>query len=251
MEDLTLILFSILICCLVFYLFFSSFNSYQSLKELKDARRVLIVTSHPDDEVMFFGPTILGLLRSGVTEVFLLCMSPGREPGPNRKYELYSSVSKLGLEASKIIVIRHSKLRDDPALRWREELVSDIISRHTATLHIDTIITFDRHGVSGHRNHVALYYAVACLAMEVRDVSVFCLSTVNLLRKYSSVVDVPMSFLLCPTVYLVGLRQWWQIQKAMMAHWSQYTWFRILYMMFSRYTLLNTLEPLSRNNNHT
>ena len=43
----------------------------------------------------------------------------------------------------------------------------------------------------------------------------------NLLRKYSSVVDVPMTFLVCPTVYLAGLAQWFQLQRAMMAHWSQ------------------------------
>jgi len=248
MEDLTLVLLTILICCLVFYLFFSSFNSYQSLKELKDAKRVLIVTSHPDDEVMFFGPTILGLLRHSRREVYLLCMSPGREPGHRRKHELYSSLSVLGVKPSHTLVLRHSKLRDDPGLRWREEVVSEVIARHTSSLAIDTIITFDRHGVSGHRNHVALYYAVACLAMEDRERAVFCLTSVNLLRKYSSVVDVPMSFLLCPTVYLVGIREWLKIQRAMLSHWSQYTWYRCLYMMFSRYTLINTLEPMSRNN---
>ena len=90
-----------------------------------------------------------------------------------------------------------------------------------ASLSIDTCVTFDRHGVSGHRNHISLYYALACLAMEDRERSVFCLTSVNLLRKYSSVVDVPMSFLVCPTVYLAGLAQWFQLQRAMMAHWSQ------------------------------
>lgn len=247
MEDLTLVLVAIFVCCLAFYLFFSSFQSYQSLKELKSARRVLFVISHPDDEVMFFGPTILGLLRGRPrTEVYLLCMSPGREPGHTRKKELHASCAILGIPASNVIVMRHTKLKDDPTVRWREELVSDIILRQVASLDIDTVVTFDRHGVSGHRNHVSLYYAMACLAMEDRERSVFCLTTVNLLRKYSSVVDVPMSFLVCPWVYMAGLGQWLQLQRAMMAHGSQYTWFRCLYMMFSRYTLINTLEPMTR-----
>ena len=55
-----------------------------------------------------------------------------------------------------------------PGLRWREELVSEIVLRHVAALSIDTVITFDRYGVSGHRNHIALYYAMGCLAMEVK-----------------------------------------------------------------------------------
>ena len=141
--------------------------------------------------------------------------------------------------------MRHTKLKDDPTVRWREELVSDIILRQVmvnslmgkciessgsivnrqsfqvASLSIDTCVTFDRHGVSGHRNHISLYYALACLAMEDRERSVFCLTSVNLLRKYSGVVDVPMTFLVCPTVYLAGLAQWFQLQRAMMAHWSQ------------------------------
>jgi hypothetical protein len=31
------------------------------------------------------------------------------------------------------------------ALRWREELVSEIVLRHVAALAIDTVLTFDRH----------------------------------------------------------------------------------------------------------
>ena len=41
------------------------------------------------------------------------------------------------------------------------------MSRHVDSLSIDTVVTFDRYGVSSHKNHIALYYAMACLAMEV------------------------------------------------------------------------------------
>ena len=60
---------------------------------------------------MFFGPTILGLLRCPYTMVYLLCLSPGREPGHTRKQELYTAVGRLGLQADRVIVIRHTKLR--------------------------------------------------------------------------------------------------------------------------------------------
>lgn len=40
------------------------------------AKRVLLVIAHPDDECMFFGPTIFRLCEQGA-EVYLLCLSNG------------------------------------------------------------------------------------------------------------------------------------------------------------------------------
>lgn len=40
-------------------------------------RQVLLVTAHPDDEAMFFAPTVLGLTRLG-HQVSLLCFSTGK-----------------------------------------------------------------------------------------------------------------------------------------------------------------------------
>jgi len=245
MEELTLLLISIFSSCFAFYIVISHIYSRPSQRQFNKSTRALIVTSHPDDEVMFFGPTILGLLEAGC-EVFLLVFSPGREPGHRRKHELYSSCEVLGIPSSNIILVRHSKLKDDPHVRWREELVSNIISRHVSSLVIDTVITFDRRGVSGHKNHIALFYGVACMSLDNDTCHVYSLATVNMMRKYSSVLDVPMSFLLCPTVFVTSLAQWWTIQRAMTCHYSQYTWFRKLYMVFSRYTLINTLELTSK-----
>lgn len=39
-------------------------------------KRVLIVTSHPDDECMFFGPVILSIQKT-VSKIYLLCLSQG------------------------------------------------------------------------------------------------------------------------------------------------------------------------------
>lgn len=40
--------------------------------------RTLLVTAHPDDEAMFFAPTVLGLVRMQ-HQVSLLCFSAGRK----------------------------------------------------------------------------------------------------------------------------------------------------------------------------
>lgn len=39
--------------------------------------RLLLVTAHPDDEVMFFGPLVYWLTRSKASEIYLLCLSMG------------------------------------------------------------------------------------------------------------------------------------------------------------------------------
>lgn len=41
------------------------------------SRRVIFITAHPDDECMFFAPTILSFTSSGQNDVFLLCLSTG------------------------------------------------------------------------------------------------------------------------------------------------------------------------------
>ena len=47
---------------------------------LANWRRVLLVISHPDDESMFFGPTIQALRRAGA-RTHILCLSNGDADG--------------------------------------------------------------------------------------------------------------------------------------------------------------------------
>jgi N-acetylglucosaminylphosphatidylinositol deacetylase len=70
------------------FLFLSVFSllsillyAYHSLAYLQHSppqlgRHVLILTAHPDDECMFFGPTITSLVRAK-TRVHVLCLSTG------------------------------------------------------------------------------------------------------------------------------------------------------------------------------
>lgn len=46
-------------------------------------KRVMIITAHPDDEVMFFGPTIMRLRET--CDIYLLCLSYGEQPSSNYK----------------------------------------------------------------------------------------------------------------------------------------------------------------------
>jgi N-acetylglucosaminylphosphatidylinositol deacetylase len=69
----------------------------------RQPRSVLIVTAHPDDEVMFFAPTILALVGLGV-QVHALCLSIGDadNQGKIRRQELSDSYALLGVPAGRV-----------------------------------------------------------------------------------------------------------------------------------------------------
>ncbi len=46
--------------------------------------------------------------------------------------------------------------------------MSEIVLREVDANDVDVVITFDRGGVSGHKNHTSIYNALAILVMEKR-----------------------------------------------------------------------------------
>jgi len=60
-----------------------SSTEFDSFLEPSSPRTALILTAHPDDEAMFFSPTILSLVASG-WDVRALCMSLGGFSCQNR-----------------------------------------------------------------------------------------------------------------------------------------------------------------------
>jgi N-acetylglucosaminylphosphatidylinositol deacetylase len=72
---------------------------------LQGGQRVLLLTAHPDDECLFFAPTLLSL-RAEV-ELYSLCLSVGDAEGlgRTRRVELQSSLDVLGIEEDKRWVV--------------------------------------------------------------------------------------------------------------------------------------------------
>lgn len=63
-------------------------------------RRVCLLIAHPDDEAMFFSPTVLALTRPGAgNHVRILCLSTGDADGlgETRRRELVKSGAVLGV----------------------------------------------------------------------------------------------------------------------------------------------------------
>lgn len=111
----------------------------------------------------------------------------------------------LGIDASNITLFNCTLLPDNPKVEWKAELLSDIIKVHAESLDIDLLITFDRDGVSHHRNHQALYFATASLYLTgalPAKCKVMVLSTVNVVRKYLSLFDILLSMLISSNWYV-------------------------------------------------
>jgi hypothetical protein len=71
-----------------------------------DGRSALILTAHPDDESMFFAPTILGLKNHG-WDVRGLCLSVGDAEGlgHERLDELKRGYEVLGVDKKNVAVV--------------------------------------------------------------------------------------------------------------------------------------------------
>lgn len=211
-------------------------------------RRVLLVISHPDDESMFFGPTIQALRRAGA-RTHILCLSNGDADGLGavREKELESARKLLGVDSSE--VVNDSKLKDGFKEVWPEETVAAYVEASVRRLDANVVLTFDERGVSGHPNHVAAYRGVRRWAADVRKTSAspspeaWALVTVNPLRKFLTFGDVFASFALESHV-LVAATSAMEVRRAMSLHRSQWVWYRKLFVVFSRYAYVNSLRRL-------
>ena len=66
--------------------------------------RVLLVTAHPDDECMFFAPTIRNILKqNGSLELLCLSTGDGAGKGRIRVEELHKSCRVLGISKVNIL----------------------------------------------------------------------------------------------------------------------------------------------------
>ncbi|SBS85241.1 N-acetylglucosaminylphosphatidylinositol deacetylase, putative [Plasmodium ovale curtisi] len=159
--------------------FFNYIEKYG--KEEKNAKNVSLVIAHPDDEVMFFLPTLnLLFRRKKKKEVFLLCLSNGNYYGQGiiRDKEIYDVWSYLGGEKKNCKVVDNPKIQDGWT-SWNEELLVNILKDHCSKHNIRkvllrrTVLTFDSYGISGHPNHRSVYKSARILS-RTQGITVAC-----------------------------------------------------------------------------
>lgn len=209
--------------------------------------------------------------------------------GEIRKKELLDSGRILGLRSpDDVFILDSPSFPDSMTTSWDSNAVATILasafSSRQSKIHslkgeslkdapiatIDVLLTFDSHGVSGHPNHVSLYYGARewlSSLMEGKSgwkcpVELYTLTSTSLWRKYSSVLDAPLTMLLgalgaaaengkeqikvkAPQ-RLLFVNDVWQLKCAQTAmvkgHKSQMRWFRWGWIALGRYMMVNDLK---------
>ena len=221
---------------------------YAPLPAQFPATRLLLLTAHPDDECLFFAPTLLSLANC---DVYSLTLSTGDANGLGhlRRRELQGSLDVLGVAPDRRWSVDHPHLQDNITQHWDSTLIADVVRPYILQHNIDTILTFDDHGISGHPNHQSLPAAVRQLIHSYNSSlssppQLFTLVSVPLAAKYIGIISplltkVTRYFYSPSPVFVSGMREYWRAVQAMRQHKSQLVWFRYLNVLFSRYMWVN------------
>ncbi|KAF4163714.1 hypothetical protein CNMCM6936_000426 [Aspergillus lentulus] len=236
------------------------------------AKSILLVTAHPDDETLFFSPSIAYRRDDPHVQRALLVISSGER----RRQEIHDSCSVLGIAPDRCVVLDNVELQDNPKKWWDDDLIKELVASHVQKWNVDLIITFDDGGVSGHINHRAVSAGVRKYITSTSNAPpAYTLQSTFLLRKYSSLLDliptsIPFSWrifkaiLTSPAtsradgvhdlspleayndkVLLVSPWRTYLVSRAAFSqHASQYSWDRSLYLVMSRYMWFNNLSKL-------
>ncbi|KAK7606719.1 putative deacetylase LmbE-like domain-containing protein [Phyllosticta paracitricarpa] len=250
----------------------------KSLPTLRN-KKICLLIAHPDDEAMFFAPTVQALAKPELgNHIKILCLSSGDADGlgETRKKELVKSGTILGLKSEEdVLVIEDTNFPDSMSVTWNPRLISNLLTKafapRVASLPntsapeatIDVLITFDAQGISGHPNHRSLYHGAHAFLKALMHrhagwecpIKLYTLTTVNIMRKYASVLDSPAtvgSILLqrkqtgsfpSPLLFASGPSDVATAQTAMTkAHASQMVWFRWGWITIGRYLVVNDLR---------
>ncbi|KAG5365803.1 putative N-acetylglucosaminyl-phosphatidylinositol de-N-acetylase [Yarrowia sp. B02] len=211
---------------------------------------ITLLIAHPDDEAMFFGPTLDLLTRDDhKNSVSILCLSTGNDEGLGeiRRAELVASAAIFGVPAEKVHVLDRPELQDGMENEWDTAVVAGVIEEVLPKT--KTIVTFDSEGVSGHINHRSVYAGALYYAREHPGVTVWTLESVPVYRKYTAVIDGFLTTLLrslLPSESRISTaadyKAYQDARKAMVkAHVSQMKWFRYGWITLSRYMWFNEL----------
>jgi len=143
----------------------------------------VLVIAHPDDESMFFVPTIHALQRHRQRQrnhhqLWLLCLTTGNYDGLGqvRCQELISTTRQV-FRFDRVLLCDDDQVQDHPRLAWDTHYVAQLIKQTIrSALHEETfvklissiqLITFDELGVSRHINHRDTY--LACRQLVTND----------------------------------------------------------------------------------
>lgn len=118
----------------------SSERSHSRTPSSNTMQKTLLVIAHPDDECMFFGPSLIHLPG----EKGVLCLSSGNADGlgKTRSIELVKSCKVLGISEENVTVLEHNDLQDGMQNHWDRSIIADIVVKHMEQHQYDTVCSF-------------------------------------------------------------------------------------------------------------
>ena len=243
---------------------------------------LLLVTAHPDDEVMFFSPLLEAACVAG-WRMRVFCLtdggSEGGDSGSVRRGELHAAAALFGFEAA---VASLPGVRDGMREVWDIDAAASAIKTEMASSRIAAVFTFDSIGVTGHPNHVSTREVVlralrGSVGRAGDVVPVFELVSEPFPRRFLGPfcgvrkraaakdglpvrrggagmgAEAAMMMMNWPAgdeddliVRARGLFPCMRAHAGMMMHKSQYLWWRLLWVIFSTYTYALVLRPVTR-----
>lgn len=185
--------------------------------------RHLLLIAHPDDESMFFAPSVLNLKG----RLHILCLSNGDKDGKGGLREREIRCVAEYLDAR----LTMCSMEDGGDWSLWGICIHLVL---TSLLHpFDVLMTFDERGVSGHKNHVACHRGASVFLRWNRGVRGMFLDSKSVFHKY--VFDLSSSGM----SYATPLRLWMAPVRMMLLHRTQMVWFRWLYVLFSNFMTYN------------
>lgn len=304
---------------LIFALWHITATSSPPVRSALRNKRIILLIAHPDDESMFFSPTLQALTSPHLqNHLKILCMSTGNADGigDTRRLELEKAALTLGLRRREdVFVLDDERFKDGMHEDWKAEEIARVLASAFAPhldnnsstptppptnnkdkksktkqvqfnttpsqaegprASIDVLITFDRDGISGHPNHKALFHGASLFLRQIMrghsgyacPVALYTLPSINILRKYSFILDAIPTMLegLYATilgnarsttkgaaggkkeaadrvVFINDVFKYWRAREAMVyGHKSQMVWFRWGWIGLGRYMVVNDLR---------
>ncbi|KAG0680475.1 N-acetylglucosaminyl-phosphatidylinositol de-N-acetylase [Pichia californica] len=262
--------------------YYNSLNTPSILNNKLINSHIMLFTAHPDDESMFFTPSITELTKENYNNTFhLICLSNGGYDGLGviRERELFKAAKILDIDSVKIL-----EYVDNINQFWNTE---DIINSITYEINLikeqydfsddnDIILlTFDKDGVSNHPNHKSVFLAVEKFS-KISNVRSYSLKSWNIILKYSGIlfssIEIAVKWL-CKcnhfrsiftslnidyilnifdteiqsdsvTIYSDLNSLFLNYSTMTWVHYSQIVWFRWIWIFTSKYMNSNELVPI-------
>lgn len=164
------------------FFFFTLFLSLCALSQTTDLlhhEKFLVVLAHPDDETWLNGT--LALLASHKKQIRVLYATSGGAGNDYssqglsgerlalaREAECTSAHQALGM-SSPPIFLRHG----DQHLKHHKKSLKENILRNITTFKPDAILTFDQHGITGHKDHKLVSRITTQLHKDLTNIKLY------------------------------------------------------------------------------